>query len=151
MQPTALVRDDGGVSPVIGVILLVAVTVLLAGVLAAFAFGFGDTGEQSPTTRFDIDLAEQPPGNASIAVTGGESFAAGRVSITGRHIASSDKGKSWHELDNPSANPGPSSRITAGDEVVITLTDTDWVIKITWESESGGTSARLLERSAPGE
>ncbi len=40
-------EDEGAVSPVIGVILMVAITVILAAVIAAFVFGMGPP-EQAP-------------------------------------------------------------------------------------------------------
>lgn len=44
------IRDARGVSPVIGVILMVAITVILAAVVAAFALGVGEgTNEAAPT------------------------------------------------------------------------------------------------------
>jgi len=39
----ALRKDEKGVSPVIGVILMVAITVILAAVIASFVFGMGST------------------------------------------------------------------------------------------------------------
>ncbi len=40
-------RDEKGVSPVIGVILMVAITVILAAVIASFVFGLGSKGPKS--------------------------------------------------------------------------------------------------------
>ena len=51
------VDDERGVSPVIGVILMVAITVILAAVIAAFVLGIGDTDEPAPTTQFDVDAS----------------------------------------------------------------------------------------------
>jgi flagellin-like protein len=52
----ALFNEDDAVSPVIGVILMVAITVILAAVIASFVLGLGDTaGEVQPTTTFDTD------------------------------------------------------------------------------------------------
>ncbi|MCG7854185.1 MAG: type IV pilin N-terminal domain-containing protein, partial [Methanosarcinaceae archaeon] len=41
------IKDEDAVSPVIGVILMVAITVILAAVIAAFVFGMGPP-EQAP-------------------------------------------------------------------------------------------------------
>ncbi|WP_344140490.1 type IV pilin N-terminal domain-containing protein, partial [Luedemannella flava] len=47
-------EDERAVSPVIGVVLMVAVTVILAAVIAAFVMGMGDDlGESAPTTSID--------------------------------------------------------------------------------------------------
>jgi flagellin-like protein len=42
-------KDEEAVSPVIGVILMVAITVILAAVIAAFVFGLGGQQAQAPT------------------------------------------------------------------------------------------------------
>ena len=42
-------KDEEAVSPVIGVILMVAITVILAAVIAAFVFGLGSTQQAAPT------------------------------------------------------------------------------------------------------
>ncbi|WP_203218990.1 type IV pilin [Geoglobus acetivorans] len=42
-----LFRDEKGVSPVIGVILMVAITVILAAVIASFVFGLGSKAPKS--------------------------------------------------------------------------------------------------------
>jgi len=51
-----LFDDDSAVSPVIGVILMVAITVILAAVIATFVIGLGDqTDEVAPTASFSYD------------------------------------------------------------------------------------------------
>ncbi|MDP3103258.1 MAG: type IV pilin N-terminal domain-containing protein [Candidatus Methanoperedens sp.] len=47
-------KDERAVSPVIGTILMVAVTVILAAVIAAFGFGFGASEPKGPTTSIVI-------------------------------------------------------------------------------------------------
>jgi len=51
-----LFDDDRGVSPVIGVILMVAITVILAAVIAAFVLGLGYTNESAPSVNWNYDL-----------------------------------------------------------------------------------------------
>lgn len=51
-------RNEEAVSPVIGVILMVAITVILAAVIAAFVFGIGGTQEKAPTSS--IVVANNP-------------------------------------------------------------------------------------------
>ncbi|KUK29915.1 MAG: Archaeal flagellin N-terminal-like domain protein [Methanosarcinales archeaon 56_1174] len=47
-----LLKDTKGVSPVIGVILMVAITVILAAVIGSFAFGFGQSmGTPAPNAQ----------------------------------------------------------------------------------------------------
>lgn len=51
-----LFTEERAVSPVIGVILMVAITVILAAVIGAFVIGIGDDQEVTPTASFDIDF-----------------------------------------------------------------------------------------------
>ena len=49
--------DDRGVSPVIGVILMVAITVILAAVIGTFVLGLGGSvGESAPTASIDSEV-----------------------------------------------------------------------------------------------
>ncbi|MCG1004894.1 MULTISPECIES: type IV pilin [Halobacterium] len=56
--------DDRGVSPVIGVILMVAITVILAAVIASFVLGFGDS--VSENVQAGADISQTNDGNASV-------------------------------------------------------------------------------------
>jgi len=47
--------DGRAVSPVIGVILMVAITVILAAVIGTFVLGLGDSVESAPQASFDFD------------------------------------------------------------------------------------------------
>ncbi|SDJ52616.1 flagellin N-terminal-like domain-containing protein [Halovenus aranensis] len=59
MQIRNLFNEDDAVSPVIGVILMVAITVILAAVIASFVLGLGDTaGETQPTVTWNIEYDE---------------------------------------------------------------------------------------------
>ncbi|GAA0276538.1 type IV pilin [Halobacterium noricense] len=49
-------RDERGVSPVIGVILMVAITVILAAVIASFVLGFG--GSVNESVQAGVDVSE---------------------------------------------------------------------------------------------
>jgi len=51
----AVLDDDRGVSPVIGVILMVAITVILAAVIGTFVLGLGDSLQQAPQAQLDAE------------------------------------------------------------------------------------------------
>ncbi|MEF8781821.1 MAG: type IV pilin N-terminal domain-containing protein, partial [Haloarculaceae archaeon] len=55
MRLKRLLTDDDAVSPVIGVILMVAITVILAAVIASFVLGLGDSQQVSPQASMDAD------------------------------------------------------------------------------------------------
>lgn len=54
MTQNTLLRDNRAVSPVIGVILMVAITVILAAVIGAFVLGLGDSVGEEATAAFTI-------------------------------------------------------------------------------------------------
>lgn len=56
--------DERGVSPVIGVILMVAITVILAAVIASFVLGFGDSVSQN--VQAGADVTEKDDGNVTV-------------------------------------------------------------------------------------
>lgn len=71
-------KDEEAVSPVIGVILMVAITVILAAVIAAFVFGLG--GNQSAAPTASITAANNPDTSAmdlKIQHKGGDTLKAG--------------------------------------------------------------------------
>jgi flagellin-like protein len=55
ITPHKLESSDRAVSPVIGVILMVAITVILAAVIGAFVLEIGDQQETAPSTSFESD------------------------------------------------------------------------------------------------
>ena len=79
----ALTKNDEAVSPVIGTVLMVAITVILAAVIAAFVFGMSGNITK---TKIVAVTGQQPDGN-SITVTyqGGQdagSFISGNVTVS---------------------------------------------------------------------
>ncbi|ELZ51466.1 flagellin-like protein [Halorubrum coriense DSM 10284] len=62
--------DDRAVSPVIGVILMVAITVILAAVIGTFVLGLGDQlGDTAPQASFSADNAELNSSNVDFDIT----------------------------------------------------------------------------------
>ena len=49
-------RNEDAVSPVIGVMLMLVVTIVIAAVVAAFAGGLGADVDRAPTAALDIDI-----------------------------------------------------------------------------------------------
>lgn len=62
MQLKAFFRDKKAVSPVIGVILMVAITVILAAVIGTFVLGLGDqVGDSAPNSQFEGEVTNSTP------------------------------------------------------------------------------------------
>ncbi len=66
-----IAKNDEAVSPVIGVILMVAITVILAAVIAAFVFGMG-TPTKAPQASLTISSTSTSTYNITITHRGGD-------------------------------------------------------------------------------
>ena len=64
-------KNDDAVSAVIGVILMVAITVILAAVIAAFVFGMGSSIKKTYTVSFTIDRSTANGGGIIVTNNGG--------------------------------------------------------------------------------
>jgi flagellin-like protein len=118
MSNTNDVNDRGNraVSPVIGVILMVAITVILAAVIGAFVLEVGDQQETAPSTSFDTEQQTRfycnhnsPPaakdkGNlttVSISHAGGET-----IDIRSIDIVVDGNGSTWQHYSGDFENCG---------------------------------------------
>ncbi|ADE05056.1 MULTISPECIES: type IV pilin [Haloferax] len=137
MQLKHLFTEDRAVSPVIGVILMVAITVILAAVIGTFVLGLGDqVSETSPQASFSFDY--DGTDNLTITHESGEQIAANQVTITGNF---SNSGNNWTSY-------GGSDPITAGGSAVVNnsggFADGD-TVRVVWNSQSGSTSSTLQQ------
>lgn len=58
MQLERLHQDGEAVSPVIGVVLMLGITVILATIVGVFALGFGTSGETTPSAQISLTADE---------------------------------------------------------------------------------------------
>ena len=77
-----LTGDERAVSPVIGVILMVAITVILAAVIGTFVLGLGDQVTQSaPQASFSVDDYDTSNNHINISHTGGDTLNSEKTTI----------------------------------------------------------------------
>ncbi|HUV52464.1 MAG TPA: type IV pilin N-terminal domain-containing protein [Dehalococcoidia bacterium] len=85
-------RDQRGVSPVIGVILMVAITVVMGAVVAGFAYGYLGNTPKAPNVA--LSVIDDPTDQVSLLVkhSGGESIDGGdwECSVTAGKESSAD-------------------------------------------------------------
>lgn len=96
-------QADRAVSPVVGVVLMVALTVVLAGVVGVFAFGIGDVLQPAqPTTMLDIegDVSDAEPHtlNATIEHSAGDRLDADELTVALRDRGSTIETATVDEL-----------------------------------------------------
>ena len=74
-----LKKKEDAVSPVIGVMLMLVVTIVIAAVVAAFAGGLGSDVEMAPTAALDIDVFSN--GKVKIESLSGESLIKSDITV----------------------------------------------------------------------
>jgi flagellin-like protein len=120
-----ITRDEEAVSPVIGVILMVAITVILAAVIAAFVFGMGPP-EQAPMAQLKITKVNATSDSIYLVHNGGDALNNGDLSI----FTSTD-GVSWSEKSFATTTGqwkvGGTNSVTSG----LTISDGEtWYVKV---------------------
>jgi len=142
-----LFADDDAVSPVIGVILMVAITVILAAVIASFVLGLGDQNNPAPTTSFDFDYSSS---NDEVTVTheDGDELNGDVIIIRGNsEIASSDADQAW------SGFAGGGSTVSAGNSIDVDVSggsnSAAYEIRVVWEDPDSDSTSTLDTDSGP--
>jgi len=161
MNPKKLLTDDDAVSPVIGVILMVAITVILAAVIASFVLGLGNSTNTTPAADFDFDYNNGTSDELTIAHETGDTIDGERVSLV------IDGAKNTSAPGNSTEYTGNgfgSGDISSGSSVTLTASDFEdsgngnevanlslagATIKVTWKSEDQESSSTLGEYTVP--
>ncbi|RDZ54925.1 type IV pilin [Haloferax sp. Atlit-6N] len=173
MKIRQLLADDGAVSPVIGVILMVAITVILAAVIGTFVLGLGGQTATAPQASFSFDY-----NNNSANVGGNDGVNGDVLKIThesGSQIASARLSVA---ISGAVDGAGTSKSFTTGPDIpdpmnagktieindssfglAMTGTDPDLpaadvnlagaTVRVVWTDESGSSSATLQRWSGP--
>jgi flagellin-like protein len=138
--------DGRAVSPVIGVILMVAITVILAAVIGTFVLGIGgEITESPPNSNIDFafdgdatavgspcDLTDGgTPGVLTITHEGGDTIDADRVELT-----TAGGTADWPDCSST------GTTISAGDSADVDVDD-DGTLRVVWTAEGGGQSSTL--------
>ena len=133
MKLKQLLNDDYAVSPVIGVILMVAITVILAAVIATFVLGLGEqVSDSAPNASFSFDYDSNGP-DVTVTHSGGPNIDESQLSIV------SD------------GTPGgwPDSEVSAGDSNTVSGVTPGETISVVWENEEGTESSTLQRYNVP--
>ncbi|WP_323190661.1 type IV pilin N-terminal domain-containing protein [Halostella sp. PRR32] len=160
MKLKALFTDDDAVSPVIGVILMVAITVILAAVIGAFVLDLGGNQESAPQASWSFDYDEGTNGGygdgtgtndddtITIGHDGGDdidnstlTFSVGGSSTGSTADINPDSTttvSSWSAGSSMDINEVNAGGINSGDDVLVI-----------WEGSSGDSSNTIGESSVP--
>jgi flagellin-like protein len=144
MNLKELLTEDRAVSPVIGVILMVAITVILAAVIGTFVLGLGDqVSESAPQAQFTFDF-DQGTGHLTITHDGGDSIPSDEINVTG-----GGNDIRWDHATNVTT----AFDVAAGDSTVVgdgTTTgasessfSADETVRVVWSSSNSDKTATI--------
>ena len=128
MNIKRLFVDDDAVSPVIGVILMVAITVILAAVIGTFVLGLGDQVQStSPQATFVFDFADNSAGTSDVLTVthdGGDAIPAAQLSFSATGMTADDGGSDSYAVSVNGGNDtwaqiGSAGDVTAGSSINI--------------------------------
>ncbi|MHB9285730.1 type IV pilin [Halobacteriales archaeon Cl-PHB] len=145
-------QDDDAVSPVIGVILMVAITVILAAVIASFVLGLGNqTGEVAPTASFGFDYdGSGGSGDLSITHDGGDAILASELYVRGDNL--NGKTGNW-ESDLTGAEASGeidgNSAVVGGNSVDLSGVSSSYSVSVVWQSSDTDKSSELASDEGP--
>ncbi len=127
-------KNDEAVSPVIGVILMVAITVILAAVIAAFVFGMGPQ-KQAPQASIRAENPDIAAGTVVIEHQGGAELNLGGTKLVAEYT---DSAGAVYRLTEPVMDTAtPPNKFTPGDKIRIVLST--GVGTLNFDSGTGGT------------
>jgi flagellin-like protein len=138
-------EENRAVSPVIGVILMVAITVILAAVIGTFVLGLGDQVQQtSPNAQWNWEVDGS---NLNVTHEGGDSVEAPLLEVTTSSGVTLEEGSTTNGACNEadSANlEWTSTPVTAGDTCRVTNSvGSGNTFRLIWTAEGGGSSSTL--------
>ncbi len=116
-------NNEKGVSPVIGTIILIAITVIVAGTIGYYATGFG-TPEDKPNVSISFSGANDNSSEFQIDHIGGESAQGVTVNLTAENFVQSPN------LDDTRTIWGPDN-FSVGKRINIDLANVDNVETLT--------------------
>jgi flagellin-like protein len=152
MQLKRLLTDDEAVSPVIGVILMVAITVILAAVIGTFVLGLGDqVQDTAPQASFNFEFETQ---TATVTHDGGDTIASSaNVTVTdGTHSGPFRPAGSSISAGSSTAYCNDNSGASTATDASSCTGTSDWggeTLRVTWTSANGENSATLGKAEAP--
>ncbi len=162
MQLTNLFDENDGsraVSPVIGVILMVAITVILAAVIGTFVLGIGENVNSTPQATWDFDANETSADTIdeiTITHNGGDSIDPARLSVSG----AVDSGSGDPVEFTNSSNFAPGGTVSAGEKIVLNNSTTNSFqadisgqegdeVQLVYTAEGGGDSNIIARYELP--
>ncbi|MEF8882506.1 MAG: type IV pilin N-terminal domain-containing protein [Halapricum sp.] len=157
--------DERAVPPVVGVVLMVAITILLASTAAVFFFQFGSDTNANAVQQVSID-ADYEQGTSDVLKfthATGESLRVGDLSVVISDAkvsnGSADLVNTRHEVEDLDNPYGSESQLTAGNSIEISSSSlpdgisgldlSEATVKLVWDSDSSPQSTEIRTWTGP--
>ncbi|MEF8819365.1 MAG: type IV pilin N-terminal domain-containing protein [Haloferacaceae archaeon] len=141
MQLKQLLTEDRAVSPVIGVILMVAITVILAAVIGTFVLGLGQNVQSTPQASFSFDF-NTTSYNVTVTHNGGDRL---QVGDNTNYVRVVSPGNTSYWVNGTATTP---DSISAGDSKGHDFGNGD-TVRVVWTGTNNESSATLGSQEAP--
>lgn len=130
-----LVADDAGATEVIGVVLLVAVTVVLASTAAPALMSYTDAMTTYPSATFAFEQSDCDKTALEVAHVAGDTIDASNLYLRSPHL---DLHGSWADPEGYSVHGAGDGTVAAGDTATVCGKNLDdATVRVVWESEKG--------------
>ena len=145
---------DRAVSPVIGVVLMVALTIVLAGTVHAFVFGIADDNlHDQPMAgfSFETDATECKGDGLSVTHVSGDTIPADQLYLRSDALSKATgdtPSGSWTAPGGYTTSGLEDGAVSAGSSATLCVGEgglEDETVQVVWRSESGERSAVLAE------
>ena len=154
MELKQVLSEERAVSPVIGVILMVAITVVLAAVVGTYVLDLSENVGTTPQAKFDFDYRG---GTLTVTHGGGDPISAAELNVTSTtefgYYDGSWSGSAENATSISFAEMGASDEVSAGTSVVVRPASGDFdaeSVRVVWQDADTGKSATLARWSGPG-
>ncbi len=154
MSIPRLAADDTAVTPVIAIILMIAIAVVLAAVVGGFSLGLADdVDDNPPQTSFTFEYSDTDPDTLEIRHAAGSEAGGTQLTVNIRDATGDDDGTyNWR------ADLGGGTDVGAGDSITISASNVGGdgdlnlngaTVKIFWRSANGDSAHRLATWTGP--
>jgi flagellin-like protein len=151
MEIKELLTEDRAVSPVIGVILMVAITVILAAVIGTFVLGLGQNVNSTPQASFSFDFEPNGGGsgyNVTIAHEGGDALTTDNT----QSLEVAYTGTGGNAQTSTWASAASDFPVEAGNQTSLTgssAVQADTTVRVVWTGPNGENTATLGSQGSP--
>lgn len=145
LNPADVFGDETGVSPVIGVVLMVAITVMLAATAQTFVFSYTEdlNQRQSPQAGFSFETGDCGDEPLLVTHTGGDVIDADQLYIRSPDLSLSGP---FSDPSGYETTTGDDGNVKAGDTATVCTDDLDGItVQVVWVSETGDDAVVLAE------